>query len=423
MKNKNFACLIAVSALIAAPLKAGDFEDGLRAVQDAAAAAKTSAADQSTTPSAVPGTRWWSVNFFGSAHRAIGKAALAYVDKNAYSDIGAAKSDLLDGFNDESGHPDSTMNGGRVEDLWYGLKPETKGGVLRNYRGFDFHKAYERLGTVGHLTQDQAVPTHAANIKHSFNDSFEGFYDNIEKISGLRYDPALPPYAYYQKVQDETRSKLAGWKDNGGRQYWVPSADAPRMGEDATFGPRGHYGGDHNRDVFAVPPQNNNDDSQSNAWTSDHPEIRLQQLAAAGEATVELLQSASRTLPPLVDNLTSSSFSVERGSANKALIRFTAYDNRSDWVTYNIAVYKDGVKVGDGPTGQVALGARDHETGIMKTGDGIALWDGTVNGVTLEPGAYTLDVRLTDTDGNVTPDALDAAPGSRGVTTLAFTLK
>ena len=419
-KIKSLLLLISVS-LIAGTLQAGSFEKDVKSAQGTV---KGETAPEPTLTQAVThqgGTKWWSVNFFGSAHRAIIKASLKQIDGGLYPDMAAAADDLKEGANDESGHPDDTMNGGDVRALWEGAKPETKGGVLQNYQLFKFHQAYERLGTIIHLTQDQSVPTHAANIKHGISDSFEGFYDNTVKIPSIRFSEDMAPYAYYQALQDDTRSKLAGWTDPATNlMYWVPAPDAPPLGQDATFGPRGHYGGKRNRDVYAVPPPNNTSDGNNdNTWTSAHPEVRLQQLTAAGEATVRVMQSASKRLPPIIKDLAATSLTVDEKTG--ALVRFTAFDNRSASLKFMATVYRGEEKLGVVATGEFPLNAKD-ETGIMRVGNGSFVWSGSAGGERLPAGTYILEVRFKDTDGNISPEALSAAPDYAGRTKVEFTL-
>ncbi len=419
-KIKTILLIISVS-LLAGALNAGSFERDLKSSQGKV---KGEVVPEPTLAQAVAqqgGTRWWSVNFFGSAHRAIIKASLKLIDGNIYPDMNAAKDDLKVGANDETGHPDNTMNGGDVKALWEGARPETKGGVLQNYQLFKFHEAYERLGALIHLTQDQSVPTHVANVKHGISDSFEGFYDNTVKINSIRFSEDLEPYDYYQRLQDETRVKLPGWTDPAtGRPYWVSAPDVPPLGQDATFGPRGHYGGKKNRDVYAVPPPNNNSDGRDdNTWTSAHPEIRLQQLTAAGEATVRVMQSASKRLPPIIKDLSATALAVDNQSG--ALVRFTAFDNRSTSLKFMATLYRGEEKLGVVATGEFPLNAKD-ETGIMRVGNGNFVWSGSVGAERLVPGNYTLEVRLKDTDGNISPEPLSAAPDYAGRTKVAFTL-
>ena len=421
-KIKSFLLLISVSA-VAAGLQAGSFERDVKSAQGRVKAESVPEPTIAQAMGAKGGQKWWSVNFFGSAHKAITKASLKLIDGSLYPDMAAAKEDLKVGSNDESGHPDDTMNGGDTRALWEGIRPETKGGVLQNYRLFKFHEAYKRLGAIIHLTQDQSVPTHVANVKHGVSDSFEGFYDNTVKIPSIRFAEDLEPYAYYQALQDETRMKLPGWTDPATNlPYWVAAPDAPPLGQDTTFGPRGHYGGKNNRDVYSVPPPNdsrNSDGYNDNTWTSAHPEIRLQQLTAAGEATVRVMQAASKRLPPIIKDLAVTSLTVDEKTG--ALVRFTAFDNRSASLKFMATVYRGEEKLGVVATGEFPLNAKD-ETGIMRQGNANFVWTGSAGGERLPAGAYTLEVRLKDTDGNISPEALSAAPDYAGRNRVEFML-
>lgn len=431
---KNITLLLtAVLAAISAgsSLKAGDFETDLLNVENQLTATRTVPAAWMTELQPSPTVdKWWSVTFFGAAHRAVSKAALNFIDKNIFPDIRAAGDIIKDGSNDESGHFQPTRNGGDVKALWFGKERFFKGGVIRNYEQFRFEEAYERLGTLCHLTQDQAVPTHAANIEHGIDDSFEGFGSDNVRITLARGSGVMEPYAYYQAVQDETRSKLPGWTDPAtGAPYWVAAPDAPPLGRDSTFGPWGHYGGRHNSDRYALPPPQNSSsprNSNSEAYVSAHPEIRDQQLAAAGAATVSVLQSASRRLPPLVQGLTVTTvtFTYAEGPQTGYSISFTAYDNRSPKVYYEASLCKDGRALGIAAHGDVQLARTDPDK-IMYSAKFISGWSGQTvwsDFTRLPPGKYVMDVRLTDADGNITPDEVNADDIPSNDTRAEFTI-
>ena len=76
-------------------------------------------------------SRWWSVNFFGSAHKAIMAAALDLANAGEMPDMARAKDILLPGANDETGHPDKTANGGPVKEIWLGNTPLAKAACSR----------------------------------------------------------------------------------------------------------------------------------------------------------------------------------------------------------------------------------------------------------------------------------------------------
>jgi len=418
MKRKT-DLLIAAALFFAASgiLVAADFETDIKNVGNGLADYKSGKAAEFIAQTPVPldtsglnGTKWYSVTFFGNTHKYVGKAAMKFINKSVFPDLGAAKDILIDGCADETGHPDPKANGGRPEDLWYGVKPETLGGVLQNYTQFKFNEAYARLGTIAHLTQDQAVPTHAANIKHYIGDSFEGFYGNDVKIASRRSNEDREPYAYYQELQDETRRKLPGWTDpKTGRQYWVEAPDAPPLGQDATYGPRGHYGGKHDWDMYAVPPpQDNSNGNNNNTWITAHPEIRLLQMAEAGAATISVFESASKRLPPLVQNLSVSTaaFDSPEGTRVGYNIKFNAYDNRSPRVAVEVIVYTEGGSIGTASSGVATLAAPPKD-GIMFSGALTVPWAGVVDFRALPAGKYFLDVRLTDDDGNTVPESVN----------------
>ncbi len=357
-------------------------------------------------------TRWWSVDFVGSAHKAIMNAALGFINRAELTDMARAQSLLVPGSNDETGHPDPSANGGPIKEIWLGNTPFSKGGVLWNYEHFKFNEAYSRLGALCHLTQDQSVPAHAANIKHGTAESFEGYYTpdcNKVKIAAARDEGDMEPYAYYQDLQDDTRRHLAGWLNPANKvPYWTPASDAPPLGQDATYGPRGSYGG--GRDVYSTRDQSNTEGGNNQTVTAS-PEIRFRQLAMAGAATVGVLNSASKRLPPLVADL--SAVSANRSVA----VKFTVLDNRSRRATYALSLFRNGALQGV-PYAGIADLKEPVSPELMLRGEVNA----ALNVAALPAGNYVLDVRVIDSDGNTTPDEVntDDIPGNDTKVTIVI---
>ncbi len=420
MINKTAKVLITLAASFAAGnLSAADFRKDMGNIENRLLTGnfglKEPAVPGPVSVEAAPpagNDRWWSVNFFGSGHKAEMRAALAFMDKTELPDMNRAQDILLPGANDESGHFDPKDNGGKTDELWYGKTAFSKGGVLWNYQHFKFPEAYARLATICHLTQDQAVPTHAANVPHYTNDGFEGYAadGNKVKITASRDGGEMEPYEYYQDLQDDTRRHLAAWvSPRTGKPYWVPAKDAPPLGKDATFGPKGGYGPDGDTYSFRDPV--NSDGGSNNTQVTDSPEIRTRQLAMAGAATVGVLKSASKRLPPLVSGLTAAS------SGRNASVRFTVLDNRSRYAVYSITLYQDGKERGAPQAGKADL---------MEPASGELMLKGEVNTTVdlsdLAPGGFTLQVRVTDTDGNTVPEEVNADDIPANDTKAALTM-
>lgn len=325
------------------------------------------------------------------AHTNIMSAALDRVDKAQYPDLADFEVKLLEGANDESWHTVDSLNGGKPEDIWRGVRTDTGGGVLGNYAAFDLEHGYRRIGSICHLTADQAVPTHAANIKHGLFDLFEtatGDYSGTLNIVSSDAG-SKEPYTYYQATQDDTRRQLSSWVNpKNNRPYWVEDPDSGiKPGEDSTFGVFGSYGA--GEDSFAVT----------------HSNARIQaivdgQFQSAALATYNVIISASKRLPPLVSDLAAAN------NGGSIAITFNAGDNRSDKVTYQAEVYQNTQLLGSIATGEVRLG-RPGAYGLTLGGKAALVWDGTVQGRKLPAGNYTVQVKLTDTDNNTTPDSVN----------------
>ena len=409
MKNKTIKFLIVVAAsFTAANLTAGNFEKDLTGIEGQLQGYRTGMTAALPAAGSAPaqyaalsdGNKWWSVNIAGSGHKAAMKAALAFIDRNELPDMARVQDILMTGANDESAHlPDTKVNnGGKPEEVWYGKAPYTLGGVLWNYTHFKFPEAYAKLGTICHLTQDQAVPSHAANIRHYTNDSFEGHAaeGNKVKLTASRDNGEMDPYAYYQDLQDETRRHLASWvHPKTGKPYWVPAKNAPPLGVDATFGPWGSYGPDG--DVYSVRENDNTSQGgNNNQQVTASPEIRIRQLTLSAAATAGVLKSAARRLPPLVSGL------AVTPAGKGATVKFTILDNRSGDAGYSVALYREGEPAFTVLTGRMAL-QDPAAPELMLKGEVSAELDLS----SMAPGSYVIEVRVTDGDGNTVPEEVN----------------
>jgi hypothetical protein len=402
MKNINRLLIAAAFPLaVSGVLGASGFEKDILGVEAALPAIKAS----SQTPP--QNTRWWST--MASSHEYIMKAVLKAIDPGQFPDIRRFNTALMQGTNDETGHPDPSDNGGKPRDIWFGKDTETAGGVLPNYELLEFDKAYAKLGLICHLTQDQGVPAHAANIRHGYNESFEAYYPaegNKVEVRGVA-DGALEPYAYYQQLQDETRRQLPSWVNpDTGKPYWIAAPDAPPLGQDVTYGPRGRYGSGaytHN--------------GEGNQTETSSPEIRVRQLTASALATMNVLASASKRLPPLVSVLTLSAAEARIGEVID--VSFKILDNRSRNADFTISIYKDGALKGVVKKGKISLAEPKAPDVMFNARVAVPL---VIDGAVMPAGNYVVDVRAIDEDGNTTPDEVNldgiAANNTKAVLTV-----
>lgn len=353
--------------------------------------------------------KWPSL--FGGVHKKIMKSALANLNSKEFT---IRRDSLISGSSSESGHPSMSANGGKPGEIWLGTKWDTHGGVLRNWVQFNSSDAYKNIGRICHLTEDMAVPTHAANIPHGLfvhNDSFEGYNTDPSITVPDGADGNLEPYAYYQLLQDETRKMLPTWVNPAtGAQYWVEAPNSVPMGQDNTMGPKGHYGGPGGADEYA----NNEDISAS-------PGIHYRQLSQAALATVNVIKAASRKLPPLVYELSIKSEQLKVGETSE--ITFGALDNNSRQLGLVISVYKDGALVGEMDRGVIALlDPRNREAPYFSRHMKM-MWSGVVDFKALPPGKYELEVALTDEDGNTTPAEVNQDDMKENDTRITVTVK
>lgn len=131
-----------------------------------------------------------SDNFQGSILGGVGRGIAYDIEKDAHGSI--------------------DKNGGYPSDIWDNR-------VMVNYKTFHFDDAYYALGNIAHLTQDQAVPAHGANIKHGWlNSLFPPWVhvDNLESLATSRVpnegsvlDNRLMPFTYYGLLLQDTWNK------------------------------------------------------------------------------------------------------------------------------------------------------------------------------------------------------------------------
>ncbi len=288
---------------------------------------------------------------------------------------------LLSGMGSEAGHPTVFANGGNTERLWED--------ALKKYKGLDFAGAYEDIGLICHLTQDQAVPAHAANINHviTFGDRFEWeAADNISFLAGIKGEaevimpPKLPPYEYYQALQDDTRRHLLEWTDpRTGAPYWPPAPDAPPLGEDATKGPWSHY-------------SNRKDTYDKNL----SPGILERQMLKAAVYTAGVLNSAANLLPPAIGG-----FKALRREDNRFAVdvSFNIYDNRRGDIKLRI---------------ERPLYEKPREAVVHVVSDGSTIPSGTL-ALKYSPPAAPIEgkdlvvVTAEDPDGNITREQTEVS--------------
>lgn len=366
---------------------------------------------------------WGSLGILGSStHTKIAAKALSQLDAGAYPDMDLRGEQIKNGSTSEAGHEKIHNGGGKLKDWWDGAdgRDTLKGGVLPNYTKLDIQDAYLNIGRMCHLTQDQAVPAHAAHIPHSIVLNLPP--DGVEKYTGKNHDfgplpevaPDKQPYEYYQVLQDETKSHFAEWVSPvTGKPFWAAVSDNLRQ-QDATLGPLGAYGG--GADTFLQSAEN--DARQPGAPSAR--EIAARQLGMAAGYTKALIESASRRLPPLV-----AGFSVYPNVAApgaKVQFAFTALENRTRHLKYAVTLTPRGgeprtVLAGD-------LGLDKPRPAFNSGGDNpppaprpeellfnkrVNLdWAAVLDGRPLPEGVYTVQVQLTDDDGNTVPASVNA---------------
>lgn len=354
---------------------------------------------------------WYGLGYY--THAAIGNDAvvgnseLSILFQSEYPDMYKYIVEIRDGSATESHNTGPTLtgnnwflNGGFPEAWW----DKGAGGdnALAYYKSFDFNKAYEYIGRVCHLIQDQAVPTHAANISHGLlsegviyhEDVFEreadveGHYNAGTKT----LNPATgysKPYEYYQPCMDETIGKIKAhrWIYD----YWLTDDMEGIPDGKGEYG----YGGDLYDYELSL-------------------EAVTEQLEQAINYTSGALIAASKALQPLVRNLKifgSPSNAPVIDKETGSIIEFKILENRKDTVRIFMTV--------DSPLGEPIISPEYGKSGegkffilnsngsdLPKEGTYSVSWDGKLaNGRYPSDGQHTLYALVRDEDDNESPCA------------------
>jgi hypothetical protein len=347
-----------------------------------------------------------------------------YKDIKKYADrivSGTGNSNLLmAGKVEIDAHGNLWINGGNAKDIW-----EKRAWEL--YKAFNFSETYYSLGNIIHLTQDQTVPPHGANIYHSsLSDNFEieaSGITNVISIRGFLSENVWAPYDYYWSAINATWTGCENWRSivnkevdstiiPSGTRFWVRNLTPIAVKE------WGYYGGPNNSDFF--------DDITAGDLIRSRFDEAVTQVTG-------VLMSASKALPPLSSNLTVPTsvdgiFTIDfvKGSG----INFMIQENRTSTVTVSLFVQETtqsiktegffksidasesatGTKQFKSETGEVLWSSKtvmlfdtlSKELRILPKMAEIKLtWKGDVQGEALksrvEP--YTLVLKVEDADG------------------------
>ena len=406
---------------------------------------------------------WWSVGAGGalpSTHYRITTSAIELIrGTNDYPDITKFAGTIIgatSGFEDDAiahgkdqNHPDAgKYNGGDFERWWRESKA--------SYNRAEFLgelNAYYRIGSMAHLVEDHAVPAHAANVYHGNNLPIVGIPTNPDDLEHYADGNGLGPRAtvtawytvkepltYYYDEQNmagsivkNTQKKLPNWTWPGewndiqfifnrsywkARQYWYKN-DWPQyqytgqafgeFGGNLTnttqAGGWGYYGGTSGSDFYEY-------DFTGRLPVTDAPGIVQDQLDVAAAYSAGMLMGVSKSLPPIVKDLSISEPNLVVGQPVD--INFTILENRTSAATIYITV--------DGENGAPIISA-EYKTGVDKGAlydvpDSVvnALpfartfsipWDGKMSGDTeLDSRPHKLYVRASDADGNFSDAAV-----------------
>jgi hypothetical protein len=281
---------------------------------------------------------WWSFPAAVSTHDSLTTSAEGLLNASEYPDVVTKYgANLIEwtagGTNDVRAHnPDSEtltdlnsyLNDGPIADWWDRAKREYKG---LNFNSGDW-SAFYYIALMAHLTEDQAVPAHAYNIRHG---QVLVDMDNFEELVYTNYNPdavglvpsATPDSNYYDLIAYTLNATLAGNDQSYWYQYWIANVPNNVNGTDYD----GIYGGADGTDVFPT--------WWITAGANEQDLTRLLLGTAAGY-TAGALASISESLPPALGSL-----EILDADGGKA-INFTVQENRTQGVEISLKVQETG---------------------------------------------------------------------------------
>jgi len=130
----------------------------------------------------------------------------------------------------------NALNGGYPKAWWDDGKDKDGNpkNALYYYKTFNISQAYNYIGRMTHLIQDQAVPAHGANIAHAWwkgGDKLESDANSHYVYPGVASQKIsdLAPHRYYNTLQNFTFVKVAqsdavstsSWRRSSENAYWL----------------------------------------------------------------------------------------------------------------------------------------------------------------------------------------------------------
>ncbi|RJQ48256.1 MAG: hypothetical protein C4538_04135 [Nitrospiraceae bacterium] len=341
-------------------------------------------------------TRLFAWDSIGSyTHRQIAVDAVSLLTPAEYPDIDMFADNLIEYSADENcshGWDFLWANGGDTLELW-------RDKVSSDYNGGDYGNAYEYIGCILHLVEDQGVPSHAFDINHGvyWAWGWERVGDFVEKYANkaendqsyysygsISIQPGNDPVAFYGNMISRTQSVVITnivtpppgetWSD-----YWQPG----------TFGP------------LQFPPD------RSESWyVIQHDNLVRQRITESINYVAGNMAAASKKLPPLIQNMVivpTSSISPQIDITYGTQISLQIFENRKPTVKIFMTV--------DSSTGAGIIDSsyRTGKSFTLTTGTSLPwegnytiTWDGFLeDGTYPSDGQHTLYVQVQDEDGNL----------------------
>lgn len=338
---------------------------------------------------------------------------------------------LRDGSETEASH--DILNDGINGQLWAGspgtwwnaTESANRKGVLPWYKEYKFGNAYNIIGYMLHLYQDQDVPAHITFCAHGYWMGPVLKIDDLENYvwGAAHYRHDATTFATPWVFMDNKNHAWSYWlddsmdDDDGDNLNPDPNDenDAAGMpivdGRDLYFLGRcnwGTYGyGDY---VFSFDPLPGKDEGYDFFGEYPNDNIANEQLTKSYALTLDQMKARSEALPPLVpDDATHGQPSISAkifGPNTPVDISFVAMENRQKTVFVSIlagtvAVKDTAGKVWDGGSSATNNLAYDGNATALPWKDTIARsWKGELGFGQLDDGNHTIKMKVKDQDEN-----------------------
>jgi hypothetical protein len=372
---------------------------------------------------------WASVGDY--THDKLTDDAINEIPAADYPDLRRFTEKLRDGSETEESHNilNDAINGqlwaGDPETWWNDTESASRKGVLPWYKEYNFGNAYNILGYMLHLYQDQDVPAHITFCLHGYWMGPVLKIDDLEnyawQAANYRHDAST--FASPWTFTDNKGYTWSYWlddsmdDDDGDNLNPDPSDENDAAGNPIDDGLDLFYRGRHDWGtygygdyVFSLDTVPGKDEGYDYFTEKPNANIANEQLTKSYVLTLDQMKARSNALPPLIpDDATHGqpSISATIFGPNKPVdVSFVAMENRKKTVLVSILAGTSAIKavsgtvLDGGATSGYDLVSDPSLTALPWHGTISVSWKGDLGTGELVDGNYTVKMKVKDHDGH-----------------------